>query len=497
MQPTQQVARRIKLRSRGGCMECKLRKCKCDETRPTCGPCGRSGRSCRWLDSSTTYERQLFEQRKGQGAKVQLVLKKADGPAPLPVSSLQRSFVGEHGDLRISFLLHTVFTGANKDCAGAGASALTVRTELQFAGDKGSLTWNTLNAMSMVYWGSKHKDQHVLAAGYKARSTSLARLRDAVARDASSLSGDVVAAVSLARLFETMLPNTRSQWTLHAQGMSRLFVAMGPSAFRSPSMRRLVENNRWVIIMACSLLRQPTTLNTVAWKTVPWQNTSKDMLQSLLDTYARVPALHATWDLFVSLPVDQQSNAIATDIVSQLRTTLWEMHCWRELAELELTKSVVPYADASGQDVECPWQPAIAFAELHHAYAIALYNMMIIILSRYINRFPEAGDTVSGPASHDLPSDLLHKRLLPIRAPYQKASIAANELASIAAWTLQERQKGAGALYLAGPMHVCDSFWQLIDPDKAVWSGKVIKIINATWDNLVLSDIQLMQHELA
>ncbi|KAF8244116.1 hypothetical protein K440DRAFT_636468 [Wilcoxina mikolae CBS 423.85] len=35
-------------RSKNGCRNCRVRKVKCDERRPECGPCNRSNRSCEW-----------------------------------------------------------------------------------------------------------------------------------------------------------------------------------------------------------------------------------------------------------------------------------------------------------------------------------------------------------------------------------------------------------------------------------------------------------------
>ncbi|BCR89362.1 Zn(II)2Cys6 transcription factor domain-containing protein [Aspergillus chevalieri] len=37
-------------RSRKGCPECRRRKIKCDETRPECGQCLKSGRACHIID---------------------------------------------------------------------------------------------------------------------------------------------------------------------------------------------------------------------------------------------------------------------------------------------------------------------------------------------------------------------------------------------------------------------------------------------------------------
>ncbi|RKK99281.1 hypothetical protein BFJ71_g6283 [Fusarium oxysporum] len=41
-----------RLRSRNGCLTCRERRVKCDETRPTCGLCLKRDRLCRWDDSS-------------------------------------------------------------------------------------------------------------------------------------------------------------------------------------------------------------------------------------------------------------------------------------------------------------------------------------------------------------------------------------------------------------------------------------------------------------
>ncbi|KAL3458309.1 hypothetical protein BJX64DRAFT_302060 [Aspergillus heterothallicus] len=50
MTPTR-TAKRDAQRSRKGCPECRSRKIKCDEQRPECGQCLKSGRACRIIDS--------------------------------------------------------------------------------------------------------------------------------------------------------------------------------------------------------------------------------------------------------------------------------------------------------------------------------------------------------------------------------------------------------------------------------------------------------------
>ena len=89
------------------------------------------------------------------------------------------------------------------------------------------------------------KDKSMLAKGFQARGDSLARLGSALSGSVTSFSGDLVAAIALARSFDTMLPDSQSKWIMHAQGLERLLSLMGPDAFARPAMRRLIENNRW------------------------------------------------------------------------------------------------------------------------------------------------------------------------------------------------------------------------------------------------------------
>ncbi|KAG4442856.1 hypothetical protein IFR05_001652 [Cadophora sp. M221] len=69
--PQRTVARisstQAKGRSYTGCLECKLRKIKCDESKPTCGQCNRTGRECsgstlqrsvRWSDKHEKFKNQ-------------------------------------------------------------------------------------------------------------------------------------------------------------------------------------------------------------------------------------------------------------------------------------------------------------------------------------------------------------------------------------------------------------------------------------------------------
>ena len=46
-------------RSKQGCLTCKIRKKKCNETRPVCADCARLNKECVWVDYSTMSDEQI------------------------------------------------------------------------------------------------------------------------------------------------------------------------------------------------------------------------------------------------------------------------------------------------------------------------------------------------------------------------------------------------------------------------------------------------------
>ncbi|KAF4340143.1 transcriptional regulatory moc3 [Fusarium beomiforme] len=53
-----------RLRSRNGCLTCRERRVKCDETRPTCEPCLKRDRVCRWDDSSPQLKIRRYQPKR-------------------------------------------------------------------------------------------------------------------------------------------------------------------------------------------------------------------------------------------------------------------------------------------------------------------------------------------------------------------------------------------------------------------------------------------------
>lgn len=398
--------------------------------------------------------------------------------------------IADTDNVRISFMLDSMFKGANTEIQGGIAgNALTVRTELQFASQVESLTYGCLKAMAMIHWGVVRNDRAVLTMGYNLRGRNLASIRDALTSSFTATPGDLVAAVALMRLADTLMPNVRSQWMIHAEALTHLFRALGPEAFSTPRMRRLVENNRWVMIVASSVARKRTLLDTVPWKTIPWRGTEKDMLQTLLDIYAKIPTLHAIFDESTSpMSKGDETKDLLAVFKQELEDVLAQMQHWRSSVDQEIRESVRRWEPVETAITALQsGRPTIAFEQLYHAYAIVLFNMMTVVLSLYILKTLPSSPAPPTKAhdAEDRPDTLLQAFVLPIDAPLQRAADAADEIAQIFPWALKNSQKGGGALYMAAPAVVCQRFWLSFDADKARWFASVIREVTGLWDSLL------------
>lgn len=483
---------RLKLRSRSGCMSCRLRKRKCDEERPICKHCKRLGYECQWLSDAGSQESQqmILARQSRQRRRLPLDVAPELGAAG-QLTFIPHCRIAGLDDVRISFMLDTMFKGANTAIqTGIAGNALTVHTELQFASEEESLTYKCLNSMAMIHWGVVKNDRTVLNMGYSLRGRNLASIRAAITRTLTATSGDLVAAVALMRLADTLMPNARSQWMIHAEALTHLFRAIGPEAFSTSRMRRLVENNRWVMIMASSMTRKRTLLDTAAWKTVPWRGAYKDLLQTLLDIYARLPTLHAVFDESTS-PASNE-NEIREGLAlfrAELENVLAQMQRWRTSVDEIIKDSIKKWDPVDTSVMALPnGRPAVAFERLYHAYAIVLFNMIIIVLSKYILKTLPSNPAPPGKSgeAEERRDTLLQAFVLPVDKPLQRAADAADEIAQILPWAIKDSNKGGGALYMAAPAVVCQQFWGHFDADKALWFGSALRQVGGVWDSLLI-----------
>ncbi|KAI5364551.1 hypothetical protein Slin14017_G044410 [Septoria linicola] len=167
-----------------------------------------------------------------------------------------------------------------------------------------------------------------------------------------------------------------------------------------------------------------------------------------------------------------------------------ELQRWREAVDAEIRGSVQVWVYDPKLTSIIPLEPEqtqLSFQRMHHSYAMILFNMLVIILSQYhavVSAPPGTPDIVAGLPK--LRADLLTKLDLPLENPLQRAAIAADEMARMIAWIMQDRHKCAGALYIASPAVIADQFWQRFSQSKSVWFATVVSQVNSLWDSYVV-----------
>jgi hypothetical protein len=177
-----------------GCNTCRQRRVKCDEGRPTCQRCRRTGYQCegyvrrhRFVDE---VSRTIRDARKTEATP-----SSADGPKASPIRvqrsrskvPLELNLSAFESDLYVSFLLSNL-------CLGVIMPTLMMRTQAEDTSC--ALAQLSISALSMAYFGRIHKqydiiNQSALLYG-KALRHLVTALRDPErARSLSTLSSSI------------------------------------------------------------------------------------------------------------------------------------------------------------------------------------------------------------------------------------------------------------------------------------------------------------------
>ncbi|KAF2462353.1 hypothetical protein BDY21DRAFT_418252 [Lineolata rhizophorae] len=363
-----------------GCHTCRKRRVKCDETKPTCKRCEKSGYWCagyerelQFVHSSTSPLPSSSRSTSGdaQAAPQTSVVPIRGGRRPPPPPAVPCSVPDElsleafQGDVCLAFLFENF----------VWRSYGTPWLELAAKGKLDALSSQACQALARSNFGRAFHDAELQTSGAVEYGAALQALRPMLSDPSRPDFTSLVVPV-LILLMHSGLHEDRDGSAYHVRGLFTLLSVCGPEAFQEQPLRSAFESCRSALIVSGLLTRRRTFFEDDRWKDVPWANDpwNKSQQNHLADILSHVPGF---LDDEARLSQEPSEEARA-NLLAGIRLQLSKLFRWRYAWEMANPCAVweAP-ADRFGQHANLDRrvvQTTLHFAIPIHAAEIALYD---------------------------------------------------------------------------------------------------------------------------
>ncbi|KAF2183204.1 hypothetical protein K469DRAFT_215531 [Zopfia rhizophila CBS 207.26] len=269
--------------SRGGrskaCSNCRRRRVKCDETRPTCNRCRKLGLDCdgpkdaTWIIetgrfSSKPQSCSANQPRTPHRSGLQLVQRSSPIYASLPLSAFEdniymsyaRQYLLRGGPIELAYEI------AEPDMQ---ALASTDNQRL-------TLLRSALFSLAVTYFGTQNHLEKIMDKGYHLYGLVLQQLNTALSEPQSQTTDETILTIFICMRQEMFPPTGGDQYLKHLRGLETILELRGPPDEDSAkSTLALFQDLRIPSIFAALVMSTPSIYARDDWKQMPCTLTSE------------------------------------------------------------------------------------------------------------------------------------------------------------------------------------------------------------------------------
>ena len=149
-----------------------------------------------------------------------------------------------------------------------------------------------LDALITKFFGQASLQEELILEGTRYYTQALSSLRQDLASP-NAFSLGTLAATSILSMFELITFSSHNGWIQHAGGLARLMQARGPWRHKNPVERKVLLENRILLVGNAMMSRKRTFLEESDWKDVPWEDApeNKDPYDHLIDIACDIPGM--------------------------------------------------------------------------------------------------------------------------------------------------------------------------------------------------------------
>ncbi|KZF19234.1 hypothetical protein L228DRAFT_286088 [Xylona heveae TC161] len=353
-----------------GCLTCRRRHLKCDETRPTCRRCEKAQINCDgYREANFIDERPRLERKAGR----------SNSPESLQVKpvAMSNSLLIDSQTCLTYMLLNMLKGFLNLDKTGKDKVVPWSLDSFALLRDK-PLATTCLESLVIAFVGRRMGQQSMYMRGTQLYCSALAGLHKKIASPSECYSNETLLCVNMLSIFEFLNLTTRNAWLNHAIGLGRIFEQRGAAAHATPTERVIFESSRSTVILSALVTRRRTFMSRPEWKTLPWSEDplKKDLAQHLMDVYADIPDLVVDHNEALSSSDPTDCYVRLLEIQSRTTALLQALFRWRVAWEARNPRARY---EVLVDRAECPFPSIYFYEKLGLANEIGLYNAVLIM----------------------------------------------------------------------------------------------------------------------
>ncbi|ORY15598.1 hypothetical protein BCR34DRAFT_477610 [Clohesyomyces aquaticus] len=379
-----------------GCITCRKRRVKCDEGKPTCNRCEKSGYECagyntgiHFINTSTAPFQDNQPNKTIQYAdKVPVNI----APRIRPVVTIvppELSLVAFQSDVCMSHL----FSNFVWRTYGYGWLDLGAEGKLDV------MTHQSVKALSSSFFGVLYRQEEIQLKGSMQYGKVLTMLRPRLSDPRKSGVENLIVPI-MVLLMHASYEEDKSASIAHVKGLLMLLQVCGPAKFQNLPLRSAFESARATLVTAFLIARQPLFLDQQSWKVVPWalDPASKNSQNQLVDILVDVPGFLAT-DSNLQKSSTPDHTAISKHLL-HMKSRLYALYIWRykwALSNPSAAFETLPRPTRTSSSPR-PIPKTLHFSTHEQAAEIMLYNAIHMWLLSLLFRL-EPYDTTAPNAT--------------------------------------------------------------------------------------------------
>ncbi|CRG91542.1 DNA-directed RNA polymerase I subunit A43 [Talaromyces islandicus] len=468
-----------------GCANCKSRHIKCDETRPYCNRCKKSGLQCRGYERKMQFvDETQWTRGKHQASAVTLSRRGYTTNTADSSSAFWNSTdLSKKLDPLIIMFLRGAFGSLNVDFTSwhySPADGAVVRRPY--------LPGITLQALALSFHGRINRSDASIRQAVELYGLAIRNVRTDLLTGSTGLSTPwLISSIIHMVMYEWVQSTNVVAWKYHVQALARIIESSGPHAFKQGNDMRLFLRARSVIMVLALEDRKRTFLADDPWQSIPWSDApdTKSYINRFIDINLCMPSIMEDLDhlQMIENPEEQRRmcdeiRKTITSLSKRLLDTRFDWEILNPNAAREVVPSKIPDKPYSPVDENgnLLFDSLIYYRNLQLCFEMSIYFSIVFFLRNFNQAIGEEEEDIL-----DTPPLGIPRRSNPaLKLPHELRSLrdSAVEVCRSVEYFLQSNHGISGAYFLMFPLRIAQfAFEEEEDYAIVVWIRKVMRYI--------------------
>ncbi|KAF1924045.1 uncharacterized protein M421DRAFT_425230 [Didymella exigua CBS 183.55] len=240
-----------------GCSNCRKRRVKCDETRPTCLRCKKRGLDCdgpknvTWISQNTDFQSESS----------------SEGSVILATPPPQLSFVAFDETICLAYTRKNLLRGGPVELA---CNTIEVYVGAPDFDDPGiELLRQSLLSLSVTFFGKQHRQNQITRQGYSLYGEVLRQLNTHLALPELQTTDETILTALTCMLLEIFLPTGPKNFFKHHRGLEAIMAMRGPPKDTTGDTSTIFRGLRILSIIGALAESRPSIYARDEWRNAP------------------------------------------------------------------------------------------------------------------------------------------------------------------------------------------------------------------------------------